>query len=335
MAPSVQRTAPSTAPPRAGARSPRLTLSSIVTSGTSGPFRLLVHGVEKVGKSALAARAPAPIFVCPEDGLPPEVIDTPHFPVPEGGWTWSDVIDAIRALAGGGHTYRTLVIDTADWVEPLLWAELCDRNGWNDIEEPGYGKGYAAATSEWRRLVAELEALRRTTGMNVIILAHSVIRAFKDPESEGWDRYEMKIHKAAAGLLSEWVDAILFAKHEQVITKDKRTKRARGISTGARLLFTAPNAAYLAGNRYGLPEVLPLSWPDLEAAIADGPRARIGALKQQINEGIAGLSETDAAKATSALDRAGDDATKLAQLANWVNAKQQVADAADSAGSEG
>src|SRR5689334_9250930 len=120
MAPAVQLTTSPPAPPRSGGRPPRLTLASIVTSGTTGPFRLLVHGVEKVGKSALAARAPSPIFICPEDGLPPEVIDTPHFPVPEGGWTWSDVIDAIRALGAGEHPYKTLVIDTADWVEPLL-----------------------------------------------------------------------------------------------------------------------------------------------------------------------------------------------------------------------
>jgi hypothetical protein len=43
---------------------------------------------------------------------------------------------------------------------------------------------------------------------------------------------------------------------------------ARGISTGERLLFTTEKPAYMAKNRFSLPESLPLSWQSLSDAIA-------------------------------------------------------------------
>lgn len=304
-------------------RAPRMTLVSVVRKTNTGPLRILLHGTEGVGKTTFAAAAPDPIFLCPEDGIPRALGDVPHFPSPDDGWTWPDVIDAIRALAQGGHQYRTVVLDTLDWAEPLLWRWVCERAGVSSIEEVGggFGKGYVAAVDGWRSLVGELEQLRRRTSMHVILLAHSWIKNFKDPESEGYDRYELKIHSKAAGLWKEWCDAVLFARHDDVVAKDARTKRNRGISTGARLIYTVHHAAYDAKNRFNLPEQLPLNWDEFAAAVESGRPAEVEVLRRVIEEHIGALSAEVAAKARVALERAGEDPARLAQVNTLVNAK--------------
>ncbi len=45
--------------------------------------------------------------------------------------------------------------------------------------------------------------------MIVIVIAHSKVERFEDPENAAYDRYTPRLHKAATSLLCEWVDAVL------------------------------------------------------------------------------------------------------------------------------
>jgi hypothetical protein len=47
----------------------------------------------------------------------------------------------------------------------------------------------------------------------------------------------------------------------------------RGITTGDRLIYTTEKPAYLAKNRYGLPDSIPLSWDAFQNALAPKPKA--------------------------------------------------------------
>lgn len=305
------------APRTIAPRVPRITLASVSTRANTSPLRLLIHGVEGVGKTTLGASAPGAIILGPEDGIPRALGEVPHFPAPEGGWCWPDVVDAVRALATSDHAFKSLVIDTLDWLEPLLWRDVCERNKVDSIEDVGggFGKGYVAALDGWRSFIAELETLRRSKNMNIILLAHTTIRSFKNPTGEDFDRFEMKLNAKAAGLWKEWPDAVLFACHDDVVSKDARTKRTRGVSTGARVLRTVHHAAYDAKNRFGLPEELSLSWEALEQAMGGD---RTAELKASITALLAEVPEAVAGKARDALVRAGDDVNKLAQLDNWL-----------------
>jgi hypothetical protein len=93
----------------------------------------------------------------------------------------------------------------------------------------------------------------------------------------------MKIHQKSGGLIKEWSDAVLFTNYEIVTTEDKR-KRVRGISTGARMIYTNRSAAYDAGNRYGLPAELPLDWQELEDGIKGNNQVGPDLLLQRIEE---------------------------------------------------
>lgn len=320
-APAVQST-PAANPP-VPIRTSRMNTKSIIKGKQAGPVRIIVHGVDGVGKSTFAAAAPKPVFLGTEDGT--DHLDVARFSTPE---TWNDLLEAIQALTVNPDGYETLALDSADWAEPMIWRAVCQREGVNSIEEVGggFGKGYTAALDLWRILLSALERLQRTQGMNVILIAHSFIKAFKNPEGDDFDRYILKLNEKAAALLREWSKGVYFANYETFAQKDK-AKRVRGVSTGARYLYTQRTAAYDAKDRYGLPEKISLSWSAFEEGRKKAAPADPVALLEEINRKIIGLDSAEKEKVTAALGRAGvkdgagGDPLKLSQLNDYVNAK--------------
>jgi hypothetical protein len=149
------------------------------------PPRLLIYGTEGIGKSTTAAQAPNPIFIPTEDGL--DQIDCCSFPLAK---SLTDVEAALRALITEQHDFETVVIDSADWLERLVWDALCEQYGASSIEkvDGGYARGYIHALTHWRRLLADLSTLRNQRGMCVILLAHAKVEKFEDPEHAAYDR---------------------------------------------------------------------------------------------------------------------------------------------------
>lgn len=242
-----------------------ISLASLKTGTELLPPRILIHGVAGVGKTTFAAGASNPVFICTEDGL--GTINASHFPLAK---TYADVVEALEALRHEPHDFRTVVIDSVDWLEPLVWAESCRINKWSSIEEPGYGKGYAAAVDVWRDYLDRLNALRDERGMIVLQIAHTDIKRFDSPEHEPYDRYGIKLQTRAAALLQEHSDAVLFANYRLSIVKSEvgfNKKVARAMGSGERVLHTAERPAFLAKNRYGLPDTLPLDWNAFVGAI--------------------------------------------------------------------
>lgn len=243
-----------------------ISLASISkTSRNSTPPRVVIHGEHGVGKSTLGASAYKPIFLPFEDGL--SGIETSAFPLLT---SYADALAAVETLINEPHDFGTAVLDSADWLEPLIWQHVCKANGWASIEQPGYGKGYIEANTTWRQLLDKLDALR-ARGMAVIVIAHSEIKHFDAPDTEAYDRYQIKLQRGAAALVQEWGDIIGFAQIETAVKKEQAGfsgARARGVATGRRVLHVTGQPAYVAKNRYGMPDTIPLDWSSLVAAMA-------------------------------------------------------------------
>jgi hypothetical protein len=248
---------------------PRLSLESIGDTRKATADRILLIGVEGIGKSTFAANAPNSVFIGAEEGL--SEIDAKAFPEVN---TFEDVLAAIDVLTNSEHTYKTLALDTIDWIEPLIWDYLCRKNGWGTIEDPGYGKGYVAALDQWRVMLRRLETLWQR-GMEIILLAHAGIIPFQNPAGPDYSRYEPKVHRKAASLLKEWAKTVLFAIYEEYAadTQDGKPvggvatkKKVKGVATGARIMHTQRTAAWDAKNRFGLPPTLPLDYTEYVAA---------------------------------------------------------------------
>jgi len=242
-----------------------ISLASLRRGGDARPPRLLTYGVAGVGKTLFATSAPRPVVVQTEDGL--GTISASTFGVLR---SFDAVMEALGSLYTEAHDFETLVVDSLDWLEPLVWQHTAQTHNQPDIEAFGYGKGYLAALDTWRSFLDGVNALRDERGMGVILIAHAEIRRFDSPETEPYDRYQPKLHRSASALVQEHVDAVLFANYRVSTLKSDvgfNKKVVRGVSGGDRLLHTAERPAFLAKNRFGLPETLPLSWPDLAAAI--------------------------------------------------------------------
>ncbi len=242
-----------------------ISLASLRNSTSLSPPRLLLYGVAGVGKTEFAAASPRPVILQTEDGL--GRIEATTFGLLR---SFDEIMEALGALYTEPHDFETLVVDSLDWLEPLVWQHTARQHNQPDIESFGYGKGYLAALDTWRGFLDGVNALRDERGMGVILIAHADIKRFDSPETEPYDRYQPKLHRSASALVQEHVDAVLFANYRVSTLKSDvgfNKKVVRGVSGGDRLLHTAERPAFLAKNRFGLPETLPLSWPDLAAGI--------------------------------------------------------------------
>ena len=218
----------------------------------------MLYGTHGIGKSTFGSMSPKPIFVQTEDGL--GEIDCERFPLAD---TFDQVIASLSELYSEKHPYRTVVVDSLDWLEKLIWAEVCKKHMVESIEEIGYAKGYIFALTQWREVLDGLTALRNERSMAVILIAHCQIEKFENPETDSYDRYAPRLHKHASAMVQEWCDEVLFATYK-VYTKTTdegfNRKKAKGVGTGERVLRTTERPAHMAKNRLGLPDELPLEW---------------------------------------------------------------------------
>ena len=149
------------------------------------------------------------------------------------------------------------MIDSLDWLERLIWDELCQQYGVNSIEkvDGGYARGYTHALTHWRRVLNDLNDLRNNLGMCVILLAHAKVEKFEDPEHSAYDRYSPRLHKHANALVTEWADAVLFATRRIITKTEDGFNRSRTTGPGsARMVVNASCSASapacVAKNRY-------------------------------------------------------------------------------------
>jgi len=231
----------------------------------AAPAKLLLYGVEGVGKSTFASGWPRPLYLCSEAGT--EQLDVDRLPEPR---TWAEVLSALDEVATTEHEYQALVVDTVDWLEPLVWEHLCGKHKWTSIEAPGYGRGYVEAIYEWRGFLRRLEAVR-AKGLHILLLGHATVKRTQPPDGEPYDRFALKLHEKSGALIREWVDAVLFGQYETTTARAKDAKVARAWSDGARILRTRYGGAWEAKCRWALPETIPMD-AALVLAAATGRR---------------------------------------------------------------
>ena len=237
-----------------------------ITGGVMpAPLKVVLYGVEGIGKSSFAARFPQPVFIDTEGGT--GRLDVRRLPAPD---SWQMLLDEAAAAADGQVPCRTLVLDTADWAEKLCMAGVCARFKVKGIEDIGYGKGYTYVKEDFARLLDVLEKVI-ASGRHVVVVAHAAVAKFEQPDAVGsYDRWVMKTSKQVAPLLREWCDMLLFANYKTVVEKSGSGPSAKNKASGARrVLYTTHNACWDGKNRFGLPDEVPFDYESIRA-IVDG-----------------------------------------------------------------
>ena len=138
-------------------------LQQVASGRSPAPRRVMLYGTHGIGKSTFASCAPKPVFIQTEDGL--GEINCAKFPVTT---TFDQAMQALSELYTEQHSYRTVVVDSLDWLERLIWAEVCRKRHVESIEDIGYAKGYVFAMTQWREFIDGLSALRSDKGLSLI-----------------------------------------------------------------------------------------------------------------------------------------------------------------------
>ena len=231
-------------------------MDSIIRGTVVRPRKMMFFGSDGVGKTTLASESWNPIFVKTEDGT--NDLDTTSFPKSE---SFADVMQVLSALLTEDHDRKTVVIDSADGLQTLVFAETCRRHNVPSIESFGYGKGFTFALDVLREIIAILDKLQDERGMMVIIIAHAKVETMEDPRlSETYQRYSPNLHRSCSSVWREWVDEVLFLayKVETVKTKEGFNRiRVTGAGEGGRIIYCEARPAFTAKNRMGLPSEIP------------------------------------------------------------------------------
>jgi hypothetical protein len=236
---------------------------SLIKGKQELPPRICLYGTHGIGKSTIASQFPNPIFISTEDGI--DSLDVTSFPKAAH---INDVVNAIKTLIKEEHDFKTVVLDSVDWlVEPLIVEDI-EAN--HDEKELAYGKGQMLVAESFREILQGMDALRRKRNMNVVILAHAHIVKFESPMTESYDRYQPKLPNRCNALLQEWVDVLGFASFKVIIKREDagfNKKLAKGVTTGERVVHLVENAAFLAKNRYKCPDDVEMTFDNLKSVI--------------------------------------------------------------------
>ena len=222
----------------------------------------IFHGTEGIGKSTFAAQAPNPIFIQTEDGL--TQIDVPRFPLAE---SFDAVLENLNALLTEKHDYKTVIVDSVDWLEKLAVQKVLETyKGKASIAEIDYGRGYAMLIPLFEAVIDLLNRLRRERKMNVVLIAHTKMDKVEDPTGGSFDQYAPRLDKRINGIVKEWSDIIGFATHSITKTEEKKgfgtrmvAKSKKDTDGNARVIFLESTPAIIAKSRYNaLPKEMSL-----------------------------------------------------------------------------
>lgn len=217
------------------------------------PMKVLIYGVEGIGKTTFASKFPDPIFIDTEGST--GFINARKLPNPT---SWTMLLDELEDIKSDPRG-KTLIIDTLDWAERLAKKYLMDKNKWNAIDSTNYGSRYVALSDEIGKLLNKLTEIK-DVGINVVLTAHAETKKHELPDEMGqYDKYTLKLEKRDAGLAKEWADMILFFNYKTTIISDSKSnsKKATG---GQRVMYTTHKPAWDAKNRLGLADELPIDF---------------------------------------------------------------------------
>jgi hypothetical protein len=213
--------------------------------------RVVIYGVESVGKSTFAAQFPKPLFLDVEGGT--AHLDTDRVEIA----TLAELESAIRECQT--TDYQSVIIDSADWAERLVLEGMLAQDKKKSVEDYGYGKGFVMLAEKFARLLTIADQIV-ASGKNVVFIAHSKVQRVEPPDMlSAYDRYELKLTKQSAPLLKEWADELWFFKFKTK-TVESESGRSKGIGGKERIILTTHSAAYDAKTRSGLAEELPMAW---------------------------------------------------------------------------
>lgn len=203
---------------------------------------VLVYGPTKIGKTTFASRFPEALFLACEPGL--NALEAYQVPIT----SWVELLAAAAEIAKGEHKFKTVVIDTADNAYKYCEEHVCGQEAIRHPNDLEYGKGAAFVNNEFQRVLTKLAALP----YGLILISHDKDREVKTPTGK-YMKTTPSLTGGAYKIILGMADMVLYCDTKEVVGTDQKT-------TLRRIIKTKPTPYYDAGDRFGLPETLPLAY---------------------------------------------------------------------------
>lgn len=226
----------------------------IIKGKVKQPPRIVIFGTSGIGKSTLGSTFPSAIFIDTEGRL--AHIDCEHFPTVQ---SFQEVEKQLEFIQSEPHNYKTLVIDSLDWLDSLIAKECAQQLNVKTLADIPYGKGFAFQYSKWEDLLHKLSNIRLKRNMMIVGIGHAQIKRFEAPDTESYDQYRLNLRDNISDRIVQWSDCVFFANYKTRV-REGDDKIKRGVSTGKRVLYTKNSPAYTAKDSYGMPDELDMSW---------------------------------------------------------------------------
>lgn len=208
------------------------------------PLKCLLYGVAGIGKTTLATHKKDSLLIDIEEGS--NQIDCERIKVTN----WQELMKAIEWLSKEPK-YTTVIFDSYTAIEKLATAHICQTYGWDNLEKPGFGKGYEVLKTYAQKYLSGLDFLVKN-GMNSITVAHVKIKSVIDPMNETYDRFEPDMHKNSVTLFCSVMDCIFFYKWKHFVKETEKGDRFIARANGERELYTSERSAFLAKSRIAI-----------------------------------------------------------------------------------
>ena len=291
----------------------------IVRGKQKSAARVVMYGTEGIGKSTMASQFPSPLILDTEDGS--KHLDCARVICSD----WITLESTMHELVRDAQGFETIVIDSADWMERIMIEQIVRQAGKKSIEDFGFGKGYIHVQERVSKFLAIADQLI-SRGINVVFVAHSKVQRTSPPDqTDGYDRYELKLTKQVAPLLREWCDLLLFCNYRLKLVEgsDGRIKASGGKE---RVMYAERAAAWDAKNRVGLPEEMPMTIDRLAGIFGGTPTAAdpaVTAIMAKASKAIAAANDdAEIAKCRKRVDQLLSDGTLTS--AQWSTLTDQI-----------
>lgn len=269
-------------------------LASVTEGTTQTGQRIVIAGVEKIGKTTLACNAPKPLLVPLEVGY--AAMSIPKTRVPANYGEVMGLIAEVKAASmAGTFPAKTLIFDTGTALERLIDLQTIEDDPKSktkrltmETAHDGYGKAYAHSNQLFDNFLKALDELAIYGGINIIITAHVFASRGIDPIHGEYDTYDLLLHSPKNNkshgkreMLTQWADLVGLLYEPMFITKGDGDQLARGQSMNrGRVLGVSRTPGYVAGNRYGINGEIPIpaqnGWNALALAIYNASGIDLG-----------------------------------------------------------
>jgi len=229
-------------------------LDGIIARPTPSAPKGIIYSPPGAGKTTFGATATDSIIIDCENGA--GAIPCTRTPFLT---TWAEISQWLTALEREEHPYRTMAIDSVDWLLRRLEESVSGSAGRLDQtlnrSHGGYGNGRQVMKNHvYQILLPQLDRIVNR-GIAVLLLAHARRTEITDVDGVTTEKTTPELPEDYLNVFVEWSDFVCLARMD---------------GEGRRVLVTRETPRALAKNRYGMPETIPFDWASFIAAVSEG-----------------------------------------------------------------